>query len=305
MEEISINENNNVYKEIESNMDIRGVNVNYVILNGKLTKKEEANISVFNKAMFFNFAVYDSMKVVKGESFFPEFHVDRLIESAKIIKLEHKFTKEEVLQWIEMLIEKNNLHDAMIRFLLLGAGGPQEEPQLFLFPVGLTFYRSGDYNRGVKAITFHGERPIPQSKSKDLLINFMALREAIHQDAKDALLVDSGGCIREGTRTNFFAVKNGKIYTAPLTEVLEGVTRKIVIKLAKENNIEVIEKKIKVSKLKEYDEFFFTSTSMNVLPIAQIDDYEIPGNVGTTTKKLIKLFKNYYRKEVFQDENAE
>jgi branched-chain amino acid aminotransferase len=294
----------NVYKQLEFVIVSGGIDVDYVILNGRLTKKEEANISVFNKAMFFNFAVYDSMKVVKGRSFFLKFHVDRLLESARIIKLEHPFTKDEISKWIGMLIEKNKLHDAMIRFLLLGAGSPKEKPLLFLFPVGLTFYRSGDYNRGVKAITFHGERPIPQSKSKDLLINFMALREAMHHGAKDALLIDKEGCIREGTRTNFFAVKNGKLYTAPLTDVLEGITRKIVVKLAKENGVEIVEKKIKADKLKNYDEFFFTSTSMKVLPIAQVDDYEVPGGVGPVTKKLIKLFKDYYRKEVFQDEDA-
>tara|TARA_B100002003_G_C14152359_1_gene554292 strand:+ start:826 stop:1656 length:831 start_codon:yes stop_codon:yes gene_type:complete len=273
----------------------------YVILNGKLTKKEEANISVFNKAMFFNFAVYDSMKVIKGKSFFPEFHVDRLIESARIIKLEHPFKKDEILKWINMIINKNKLQNAMIRFLLLGAGSKGEEPQLFLFPVGLTFYNSKDYSKGVKAITFHGERPVPQSKSKDLLLNFMALREAVHEGARDALLVDSDGFIREGTRTNFFAVKNGKIYTSPLTDVLEGVTRKITIKLAKENGLEIIEKKIPLKKIKEYNEFFFTSTSMNVLPITQIDDYIVKEGVGSITKKLMKLFKDYYHKEVFNE----
>lgn len=294
----------NIYKSLKNIID-KGVDVNYVILNGKLTKKEEACISVFNKAMFFNFAVYDSMKVVKGKPFFPEFHVDRLLESAKIIKLEHPFTKEEILKWVSMIIGKNKLQDAMIRFLLLGAGEPNEKPQLFLFPVGLTFYQSRDYNKGVKAVTFHGERPIPQSKSKDLLLNFMALREAMHQGAKDALLIDKEGYIREGTRTNFFAVKDGKVYTAPLTDVLEGITRKIVVKLAKENNIEIVEKKVKADKLQDYDEFFFTSTSMNVLPITQIDNYEVPGGVGPITKKLIKLFRDYYHKEVFHDENAE
>jgi len=66
----------------------------YAILNGKVLEKKDANISVFNKAMFFDFAVYDSMKVIKGKPFFPEFHADRLLESAKVIELEHKFTKK-------------------------------------------------------------------------------------------------------------------------------------------------------------------------------------------------------------------
>ena len=300
---MELNSFDNLFKDVNTSiLNKEVIKVKFVIVNGKVLNKDKANVSIFNKAMFFNFAVYDSMKVVKGKPFFSKFHVDRLIESAKIIKLEHNFKKEDILKWISLIVKKNDLHDAMIRFLLLGSGGPNEEPQLFLFPVGLTFYNKKDYSKGVKAITFHGERPVPKSKSKDLLLNFMALREAMQQNAKDALLIDSKGYIREGTRTNFFAVKNNKLFTAPLTDVLEGVTRKIVVKLAKDNNIEIVEEKIHKDRLKEFDEFFFTSTSMNVLPITQIDDFTMKNGVGPITKKLIKLFREYYHKEVFNNE---
>jgi len=244
----------------------------YVILNGKPIEEDKANISVFNKAMFFDFGVYDSMKVVKKKPFFLEFHVDRLLKSAEIIKLKHGFSKREILEWIKLLVEKNDLENAMLRFLLLGSGGKNEKPKLFIFSVGLIFYDKKDYKKGVKVITYKGERNIPQAKSKDLLINFLALREAMDSNAKDALLVDTDGFVREGTRTNFFAIKNNILYTAPLDDVLEGVTRKIVIMVAKKNNIKLIEKKIKLKELKDYDEFFITSTSMNILPITQIDD---------------------------------
>lgn len=275
--------------------------MNYVILNGKLIEKQEATISVFNKAMFFDFAVYDSVKIIKGKKFFPDFHVERLINSAKIIQLEHDFKKQDIMKWMDLLIEKNNLQDAMIRFLLLGAASPEEKPQLFLFSLGVTFYNEKDYKKGIKVITFKGERTMPQSKSKDLFLNFIALREASKHNAQDALLIDSEGYIREGTRTNFFAVKQGKLYTAPLSDVVEGITRKIVIKIAKQNNIEVIERKIHNNELKDFDEFFITSTSMNVLPINQINDYLLDKNSKVLTKKIIKLFKDYYHQEVFND----
>ena len=271
----------------------------YVILNGKLIEEDKANISVFNKAIFFDFGVYDSMKVVKKKLFFLDFHVDRLLQSAKILKLKHRFSKKEISEWIKLLIEKNDLENAMLRFLLLGAGGKDEEPKLFIFSVGLKFYHKRDYKKGIKVITYNGERRVPQAKSKDLLINFLALREAMDKAAKDALLVDADDFVREGTRTNFFAIKDSVLYTAPLSDVLEGVTRKIVVMVAKENNIKLIEKKIKLKELKEYDEFFITSTSMNILPITQIDDYVIEEGVGPITKFLIKAFKEYYDKEIF------
>jgi D-alanine transaminase/branched-chain amino acid aminotransferase len=275
--------------------------MSFVILNGKLVEKDLANVSVFNKALFFDFAVYDSMKVVKGKPFFPKFHVDRLIESAKILELTHPFSKEEIISWINLLIEKNSLQDALIRFLLIGSGSHDELPQLFLFPVGLTFYSSKEYNQGIKVITYVGDRLIPLSKSKNLLLNFLAYREASRHNAHDALLVDSEGAILEGTRTNFFAVKNNILYTAPPSKVLEGITLKIILELAKENNIQVVEQEIMLDKLIEYDELFISSTSMNILPIRQIND-DIVKEVGPITKQLMQLFREYYQKEVYEKE---
>jgi branched-subunit amino acid aminotransferase/4-amino-4-deoxychorismate lyase len=278
--------------------------MSFVILNGELVDKNLANISVYNKALFFDFAVYDSIKVIKGKSFFPKFHVDRLFDSATILGLEHSFTKAEVLLWIDMLINKNDIKDALIRFLLIGAGSPDEKPQLFLFPVGLTFYSSKEYNSGIKVITYDGERLIPRSKSKDLLLNFLAYREATKKDCHDALLVDSKGYVLEGTRTNFFAVKNNTLYTASSSKVLEGIIRKIILELAKENNIKVVEEEIHFDNLANYDEFFISSTSMNILPIRQIicTNEDINREIGPLTKYLIKLLREYYQKEVYEKE---
>jgi len=279
--------------------------MSFVILNGKLLEKGLANVSVYNKALFFDFAVYDSIKVIKGKSFFPKFHVDRLFESANAISLEHSFIKSEILSWINLLIEKNNLKDALIRFLLIGSGSKDEEPQLFLFPVGLTFYSSKEYNQGIKVITYNGERLIPQSKSKDLLLNFLAYREAVKCDSHDALLVDFKGGVLEGTRTNFFAVKNNKLYTAPASKILEGIIRKIILELVKENNIDVTEEEVLFDELKDYDEFFISSTSMNILPIRQIftgTSEDINREVGPLTKRLMKLLREYYQKEVYEKE---
>ncbi len=275
--------------------------MSFVIINGEIVPKDSANISVFNKALFFDFAVYDSMKIVKGKSFFPKFHVARLLESARVLELIHPFTQDEIISWIDLLIEKNNLKDSLIRMLLIGAASSDEKPLLFLFPVGLTFYSSKEYNSGIKVITYVGERLVPESKSKNLLLNFLAYREATRHNAHDALLVDSNGFLSEGTRTNFFAVKNNILYTAPSSKVLEGVIRKIVLELARANNINVVEEEISYSNLNDYDEFFISSTSMSILPIRQINE-DINREVGPITKQLILLLREYYQKEVYERE---
>ena len=138
-----------------------------------------------------------------------------------------------------------------------------------------------------------------------MILNFLAYRKAQEEGALDSLLIDRGGFIREGTRTNFFAVKDSKIYTAPLSDVLEGITRKILMEIAKKNDLEVVEKKIKLADLNKYQEFFITSTSMNVMPVVEIRDKIVSKEVGPITKQFMKLFKEYYKKEVFNEECAE
>lgn len=269
----------------------------FISQNGKLIPSAEAAIPVTNKAMFFNFAVYDSLKVVQGKPFFPEYHVDRLLESAALIKLEHPFTKEQILDWTRELIAKNRLENSLIRTLLQGSADKDEEAMLYMLPLGLTFYPNSLYSQGAKVITYNGERLIPKAKIKDLLLNFLAYREAVNNEALDALLVDKEGYAREGTRTNLFIVKDDVLITPPLEKVLEGITRKILLSVV-DGYMAVEERNIGRNELFEADAVFITSTSMNIMPIRQIDQTIISDTVHPHTKTLMSKFKQYYNAHV-------
>ena len=180
-----------------------------IIYNGKIIEERDANISITDKGYFFDFAVYSSIKVIQGKIFFPDYHIARLFESAKLIGLEHNFSEKEILDWLNKLIEINKIKDSLLRAVLIGDADDDNKAKLFIFPIsGLTYYPNKLYKHGVKVITYHGERLIPRAKTKNLLMGFMALREARQNEAIEALLVDGQGNIREGTRTNFFAIKN-------------------------------------------------------------------------------------------------
>lgn len=98
--------------------------------------------------------------------------------------------------------------------------------------------------------------------------------------------------ITEGSHTNFFAVKNNKLFTAPLSHyILDGVTRKIVLELCKKNKIDFVEEYIEVNGLKTFEEFFLTGTTTEVTPVVQIDEWKINnGKPGLLTRKIQKLF---------------
>lgn len=262
----------------------------FAVFNGKVVPKEKAVIPIDNKAYFFDFTVYSSLKVVRGKVFFPEFHVDRLLESAKIIDLQHTFKKENILKWIGCAVSENKIENALLRIVLIGDADNNKNADLCIFPVsGLTFYPARLYSKGAKAITFPGERRFPSSKTKDLLLGFLALRKAKENNAIEALLVDREGNIREGTRSNFFAIKGTTLFTPPKEKVLDGITKKIVLEAARKD-FAVKEEDIPLSKIEEYDELFISSTSLNVMPLSQIDDTKIISSFGKT-KKIQKLFQ--------------
>jgi branched-subunit amino acid aminotransferase/4-amino-4-deoxychorismate lyase len=267
------------------------VEIKFVVKNGELIESDKACISVYNKALFFDFAVYSNIKIVQGKMFLPDFEIEKLFESAKVIGIEHNFQKEDIIEWTRKLIKENNLKDALVRVLLIG----QEkdiEPTIFLFPVGLTFYPNKFYTNGVKLVTFNGERVFPTCKSKDLLLCYVAYREAVKHDAIDALLIDRDKNIREGTRSSFFVIKDDTLIAPPKEKALEGVTRRIILDIASKI-MKVKEEDIPLRKIKEYDEHFITGTTLNVMPVAQIDDIVLGNKVGEKVRELQNLYKEF------------
>jgi branched-subunit amino acid aminotransferase/4-amino-4-deoxychorismate lyase len=269
-----------------------------VIFNGKIIDEQEAKISIADKGYFFDFSVYSSIKVIQGKLFFPEYHVSRLFESAKLINLEHSFKKNEIISWLYELVREDTIKDSLLRIVLIGDPDDNHKAKIFIFSIGgLTFYSDKLYKFGSKVITYNGERRVSKSKTKDLLMSFMAYREAKKQNAIDALLIDNEGNIREGTRSNFFVIKNQTIITPPADKVLEGITKKIILEVTK-NDFNIKYEDIPLESIKNCDECFISSTSMNVMPIKQIDNIVFETNFEKT-HLIGKLFKDFYNKEVF------
>ena len=263
----------------------------YVSKNGELIKREDANISVYNKAFFFDLAVYSNIKVIGGKMFWPELEIEKLLESAEAVGIKYEVERDRLVKWAEKLVKKNGLSDALIRILLIGPEA-DSEPLLFMFPVGLTFYPKQYYKRGVKLVTYEGERFLPNAKTKNLLMSYFAYQEAAKQEALDALLVDREGNIIEGTRSSFFVVKGDELIVPPADKTLEGVTKKIVLEIAPQI-LKVREANIPLASLTDYDEYFITATTMKVMPVREINEQVVQEQTGEKTKELQRLFAEY------------
>jgi branched-chain amino acid aminotransferase len=276
--------------------------------NGDILPIEQANIPLSNIAYQYGFGVYETLKVRNGVLFFVEQHVERLFTSAKEIGLGHEFTKEEIKDWIEKILGRVFDREAQtesvqhneekfscnLKILLIG-GKTKSDAELFILPLAPLFPDRKLYTEGAKTMTVQYERIFPHAKTLNMLPSYVAYTKAKEQGCYDALLTNKHGNILEGTRTNFFTIKDRTIFTPNKDHILEGVTRQTVLFVAKKHGFLIEAWDISEKALHEYDGAFVTSTSSKIVPIKQIDDFvfqEIP----EALQELMKLYDRFLEK---------
>lgn len=267
-----------------------------VLYNGSIIEEAKAVLPVGDKAVWFDFGVYESTKVIQGKAFYPEKHIERFFHSANLIDMKMGFGEQEVLEWIKRYIAEEKLDNALLRLFAYGDTEENKQARIYIFSLGLTFYPNTFYSKGTKAITFPGERYLPQSKNFNMLLNFSAFRLAQQTGAVEALLVNRDGLVTEGTRSNLFIVEKDRIVTPPSEDVLSGVTRDLLIQWAHEKNISIGEENITKERVYKAKEVVITSTNMNVMPLVTIDERKIgSGTVGEKARELHLLFREKQR----------
>jgi D-alanine transaminase len=272
-----------------------------VFTNNKFVPIEEAHISPFDRGFLFADGVYESIRTYNKKLFRYEDHLDRLKRSLKETRI--NFTDLASIENIiyELMI-KNDIEDEALAYLQITRGSamprthsfPKEKisPTIFISVRELKETREEQTN-GVKVILHEDVRWLRcDIKSISLLPVVLASQKATDANAAEAILVRDG-MITEGTHTNFFAVKNETIYTAPKSRlILEGITRKVVLELCDRFKMDYQEEFINKEDLKSFDEFFITSTTKEITPVTSIDYWTInDGEPGKITKSLQAVFK--------------
>ena len=242
----------------------------HAIVNGRLVDSAKATLPILDRELQYGFGVYESLRVIRGKVVYPQDHMVRLFYSAEGLGLRHQFSADQVLDWLSLLLTRDEIQEATIRILLMGG----MEARLFITASPLLVYPESFYTQGIKTISYQGERFLPQYKTCSLLMNYLALRQASGQGAFEALLVDSKGMVLEGTRSNLFACEGKVVYTAPSKAVLEGVTRDKILKAAEQLGYSIVFEAPSLADLlsERFDELFISSTSMGALPISSFDD---------------------------------
>ncbi|MBI2651590.1 aminotransferase class IV [Candidatus Woesearchaeota archaeon] len=261
-------------------------------LNGKLLPLKKAVISIDNIEFSYGFGVYENLKVRNRFIYFPEMHCERMLYSAKIIGLKTSLSAEQIHNNIKNFVNSVKEDSFNIKMMLIGKKERQtESSDLYIFANAPLYLPKKAYSKGVKVITYHGERQLQQAKTLNMLMSYLAYSKARAENAHDALLVDKEGNIREGTRTNFFFTDGKNIYTTAENKVLNGVTRITLIDALSKNGIQVMEKNISLKEIDNYKGFFLTSTSAKVLPISKIDSKEIA--IPEIVRNIARVYDEY------------
>jgi len=280
-------------------------------LDDKLVDEPDAKISIFDHGLLYGDGVFEGIRVYNGRVFELQSHIRRLYESAKVIRLEIPMTKDKLISAVEKTVEANKVVDGYIRLVVtrgIGTLGLNpfvcENGRLFIIADSIQLYPEELYEKGMKIISATTVRnhPLaipPQIKSLNYLNNILAKIEALDNNVPEAIMYNHEGYVAEATGDNVFIVRDGVIYTPPAEAgALPGITRAVVIRLAKEEKLDVVEKNLTRFDLYVCDEFFLTGTAAEVIGIVEIDGRTIgAGRPGPITKLLRKKFFEYAHKK--------
>ncbi|MTI02696.1 D-amino-acid transaminase [Roseibium sp. RKSG952] len=279
-----------------------------VYVNGEYLPETEAKVSIFDRGFLFADAVYEVTSVLDGKLIDFEGHAVRLKRSLDELEMSEPCTKDELLEIHRKLVELNGIEEGLIYLQVSrGSDGDRDfvfpsadtKPSLVLFTQnkpGLA--DSPAAQKGAKIISIEdirwGRRDI---KTVQLLYPSMGKMMAKKAGCDDAWLIEDG-YVTEGTSNNAYFVKNGKIVTRPLSnDILHGITRKAVLRMAAEAQMEIEERLFTIDEAKEADEAFTTSASAFVMPVVEIDGVTLgDGTPGPIAKRLREIYLDESRK---------
>lgn len=284
-----------------------------VYFNGQFVDFNDAKISVSNTSFCYGTAVFTGIranfnpKTKKLFIFRPKEHYQRLVNSSKLMMFSNflnDFTYEKFLKILKDLIKVNNLkEDVYIRASIYFDevslnpvfSGYKDSFHAFLFPMG-EYIPSNGMKVGVSSYRRISDISIPaRLKVNGAYVNTsIAKNEAVLNGFEEAILLDEGNHVVEGSSENIFIIRDRVIYTPPVSsDILEGITRQSILEIAKDLKISVAEREIDRTELYIADEVFMTGTAAKVSPVTEIDHIKISnGGVG----KISKILQDEYSK---------
>lgn len=273
----------------------------YCYLNGKIIETEKARISPYDLGILRGYCVFDVMCTQNGKPFLLEDHWKRFQNSAKELDLQVAVGFEKYKNTVLKLIKLNGFQKSTIRTVLSGG----ESSDGFSLENGKeTFYILVEkfkdlpidlYEKGASVVSLEYSRNFPKAKIANYIAAIKNQKKKKKAGALEIVYFKNEKVLEAAT-SNFFIVKNGKIITTK-EGILIGITRNLVIKLARKNGFKIIEKNISIKEFFSSDEIFLSATNKDIVPIVKVDGKTVGnGKVGEVTKRIINIFEDFVKK---------
>ncbi|MGE5751868.1 MAG: branched-chain-amino-acid transaminase [Nitrospirota bacterium] len=277
-----------------------------IYINGHFVPKEEATVSVFDHGFLYGDGIYETMRAYNGEPFLLVRHMERLTHSAKAISLALPMPLEGIEKVLKETLRINNLTEAYLRLHI--SRGPGEigldpalcpAPTMVIIAKQFKDYPAEHYERGVSVAIVKTRRnhPLaldPSIKGTNFLNNILAKIESVRAGAYEGIMLNWEGFVAEGTICNVFMVKSGMLLTPALSiGILEGVTRGLVLDLARQIHTPAQEAAFRPQELMDADECFITNSTIEVMPVTIVDGKPVGnGKPGPVTTALARAYRD-------------
>jgi branched-chain amino acid aminotransferase len=235
------------------------------ILNGKLLSSDHFD----NSLVYDGDSIYEVIRMVKGNPVFFYDHMERLVTSARIQKKELMAEISVLRRDIINLVKTERRKEINLKIVFNYNNDSNNYLVYFIEPI---YPSEEQYKKGVKGILFYAERKNPESKVINHKLRSSIYHKLILEGGYEALLVNEENCITEGSRSNIFFLKDNMLVTAPDETILNGITRKYILDICRENKIKVKYLCVPVDSVKDYEAVFMTGTSPMVLQFSCIGD---------------------------------
>ena len=281
-------------------------------MNGKLYSQDKAKISIFDRSFLYGDAVFETMRGYAGMIFKLDAHLARLFSSLKILKIKHGYTKDRLKEAVYNTLRGNKLKSAYARLVVTRGEGrfgigykDMFTPNLIIVAKDFEGYPEWMFLKGVsaKVIGVQNEYSVLSNIKSSNYLNFILARsDAQGMGYNEAILTNTKGNITEGATSNIFIVRSDSLITPSINSgVLPGITRRVIIDIARKLRLPVREKAVSRRELLSADEVFLTNSLAEVLPVTKIDGKRVgEGTVGPVTKLLHISYQKQVIREVLR-----
>ncbi len=275
----------------------------FVYLNGEFMPAAEARISVFDHGFLYGDGLFETMRAYHGKIFMLAEHLDRLFRSAQLLELAVPLSRQELAEALERIISLNGENLSVRLTVSRGPGPVGLDPRLCPQPTVVITGRPSKpedrlYREGAQAIFVKTPRNLAAAtrvevKSLNFLNNILARQEVIKAGADEGFMLNYLGQVTEGTVSNVFLVKDGRLATpGPEAGLLAGITRLKVMELAARDGLQVAEKVLSKQDFTAAGEVFYTNSGSEIVPVTKLDGRPVgSGCPGRITLRLLDRYR--------------